>query len=157
VNGVGVESAAAIAAPAPVAEPVALPPRIVLFDGTCGLCDRTVQWLLKRDRDHELWFAPLQGTTAATLRERHPEIPQTLESVVYVDAERDRAFVRSKAFLHMAKHLTRPWRWLYAVRWLPGFLMDLPYRLIARLRYRIWGKLDSCRLPDASEKARLLP
>jgi predicted DCC family thiol-disulfide oxidoreductase YuxK len=132
-----------------------LPPRIVLYDGVCGLCNRTVAWLLRRDRERKLWFAPLQGETAARLRARHPEIPTTLESVVYV--EEGRVHLRSKAFLHAARHLDRPWRWAACFRRLPAFPLDLIYRLIARIRYRVWGKYDTCRLPDSNERERLLP
>lgn len=130
------------------------PMPIVLYDGVCGLCSKSVRFLLKRDRDKVLTFAPLQGETAARLRAEHPNIPQTLESVVLVD--NGRAYLRSKAFLHVAKYLTRPWRWGYYLRWLPGFLMDLPYRLVAALRYKIWGKTDACELPAPDERARFL-
>jgi predicted DCC family thiol-disulfide oxidoreductase YuxK len=131
-----------------------LPGPVVLYDGVCGLCQRSVKFLLKRDRG-QLWYAPLQGETAAALRARHPEIPQTLESVVLV--ENDRVHVRSKAFLYGAKYLTAPWRWAYYLRWLPAFLLDLFYRVIARVRYRVWGKFDTCQLPTADQRAHLLP
>ncbi len=133
----------------------ALPPYIVLYDGVCGLCSRTVRWLIRRDRDRQLFFAPLQGETAARLRERFPKIPETLESVVLVD--RDRVYLRSKAFLYGARFLTRPWRWGWYVRWLPAFLLDLLYRLVARLRYRVWGKKETCEIPAPDERARFLP
>jgi predicted DCC family thiol-disulfide oxidoreductase YuxK len=128
---------------------------IVLYDGVCGLCNKTVRWILRKERDHALKFAPLQGPTAAALRARHPNIPQTLESVIYVDG--GRAHLRSKAFLYAAKHMRAPWRWGHALRWMPGFLLDLPYRLIARIRYRVWGKSESCELPAAEHRARFLP
>lgn len=130
------------------------PGPIVLYDGECGLCNRSVKFLLKRDGG-QLYYAPLQGETAAALRERHPEIPRTLESVVLVDGQR--AYLRSKAFLYGAKYLTRPWRWAYWLRWLPAVLLDLGYRAVARVRYRIWGKYDACRLPTTDERAKLLP
>jgi predicted DCC family thiol-disulfide oxidoreductase YuxK len=128
---------------------------VVLYDGTCGLCSASVRWILRHERDHELRFAPLQGDTAAELRTRFPRIPQTLESVVLVDG--DRAHLRSKAFLHVARHLRAPWRWGYALRWFPGFLLDLGYRVIARIRYRIWGRVDECQLPSPENRARFLP
>lgn len=131
-----------------------VPGPIVLYDGVCGLCQRSVQFLLARDR-RQLWYAPLQGETAAALRAIHPEIPPTLESVVLVDD--GRVYLRSKAFLHVARYLTAPWRWAYHLRWLPAFLLDLGYRVVARVRYRIWGKFDACRLPSADERAQLLP
>lgn len=128
---------------------------IVLYDGTCGLCHKSVQWLLRHERDHDVRFAPLQGPTAASLRAQHPEIPQTLESLVLVD--RDRVYLRSKAFLHAARYLRAPWRWAYRMRWLPAVLLDLGYRVIARLRHRIWGHADACDLPSPEHRARFLP
>jgi predicted DCC family thiol-disulfide oxidoreductase YuxK len=133
---------------------VPLPGPVVLYDGECGLCNRSVKFLLARDGG-QLYYAPLQGETARALRDKHPEIPRTLESVVLVDG--DRVHLRSKAFLYAAKYLTRPWRFAYALRWLPAFLLDIGYRLIARARYRIWGKYDACRLPTTDERAKLLP
>lgn len=133
---------------------ISLPGPVVLYDGECGLCHHSIQFLLKRDR-RQLWYAPLQGETAQKLREAHPEIPPTLETVVLVD--NGRAYLRSKAFLYLAKYLTAPWRWGYYLRWLPAFLLDLGYRLVARMRYRIWGKYDACRLPTTDERAHLLP
>jgi predicted DCC family thiol-disulfide oxidoreductase YuxK len=130
-------------------------PPIVLYDGVCGLCSKTVRFLIRRDREGVLRFAPLQGETAARLREVHPEIPRTLESVVLV--EDGRAWLRSKAFLRGARYLTRPWRWAWYLRWMPGFLLDLGYRVIAAVRYRIWGKKDTCEIPAPEERARFLP
>lgn len=131
-----------------------VPGPIVLYDGECGLCHRSVKFLLARDRG-QLYYAPLQGETAAALRAVHPEIPSTLESVVLVDDGKVR--LRSKAFLYGARYLTRPWRWAYALRWLPAFLLDLGYRVIAAIRYRVWGKLDSCQMPTTDQRAKLLP
>jgi predicted DCC family thiol-disulfide oxidoreductase YuxK len=130
-------------------------PPIVLYDGACGLCHASVRWILRHERDHELQFAPLQGATATALRARFPNIPTTIASVVLVDG--DRARLRSKAFLHLARHLRAPWRWAYGVRWLPGFVLDLGYRLIAALRKRIWGTADECALPAPEQRARFLP
>jgi predicted DCC family thiol-disulfide oxidoreductase YuxK len=131
-----------------------LPGPVVLYDGECGLCHRTVKFLIQRDRG-QLYYAPLQGETATALRAQHPNIPSTLESVVLVD--RDHVFLRSKALLYGAKYLTRPWRWAYHVRWLPALVLDLGYRLIARIRYRVWGKYDSCQRPSVEQQAQLLP
>src|SRR5688572_28596302 len=100
---------------------------IVLYDGECGLCHRSVKFLIKRDRG-QLYYAPLQGETAAALKQKHPEIPETMESVVLVDD--GRVHLRSKAFLYVARYLTAPWRWAYYFRWLPAFLLDLGYRVI---------------------------
>jgi predicted DCC family thiol-disulfide oxidoreductase YuxK len=134
--------------------PMKLPGPTVLYDGECGLCHFAVKFLIERDR-HQLWYAPLQGETAAMLRAEHPEIPPTLESVVLVDG--GKVYLRSKAFLHGARYLTRPWRWAYHLRWLPAFLLDLIYKVIARIRYRVWGKFDACTIPTTEQRAHLLP
>lgn len=128
---------------------------IVLYDGACGLCHRTVRFLLRHERDHELRFAPLQGPTAAELRVRFPTIPHALSTVVLVD--RDRVRLRSKAVLHAAHHLRAPWRWAYALRWLPAVVLDLGYRVVARVRFRLWGTADACALPAPDQRARFLP
>lgn len=126
----------------------------MLYDGSCGLCHASVRWLLRHERDHAVAFAPLQGPTAAALRARHPEIPVALASLVLVVDGRVR--LRSKALLHVARHLRAPWRWAYGLRWFPAFLGDLGYRLVAALRYRIWGRADVCDLPAPDERARFL-
>jgi predicted DCC family thiol-disulfide oxidoreductase YuxK len=144
-----------VVAPLPAQEPQPLPARIVLYDGVCGLCHRAVAFLLERDRERAFHFAPLQGDTAARLRALHPEIPTELSTVVYVDG--GRVHLRGKAFLHMARHLPRPWRWGYHLRWIPSFLIDPFYWVVARTRYRLFGKHDTCKVPDAPDRARLLP
>jgi predicted DCC family thiol-disulfide oxidoreductase YuxK len=139
-----------------VAAPSALPEGpLVLYDGTCGLCARSVRWILAHERDHAIRFAPLQGPTAARLRARYPEIPTSIESVVYISG--GRAHLRSKALLHAARHLRAPWRWGHALRWLPGGVLDLGYRAVAALRYRIWGHADACGLVTPEQRARFLP
>lgn len=127
----------------------------VLYDGTCGLCHKSVKWILRNERDHELQFAPLQGDTAAALRALHPEIPATVDTVIFVDG--DRVHLRSKAFLYLARHLRAPWRWAYAMRWFPGFVMNVGYRFVAAIRYRVWGRAALCDLPSPAQRARFLP
>ncbi|HEU4728302.1 MAG TPA: DCC1-like thiol-disulfide oxidoreductase family protein [Kofleriaceae bacterium] len=139
----------------PASGPAALPAApLVLYDGTCGLCARSVRWILEHERDHDIVFAPLQGETAQLARARYPNIPVTVESVVYVHA--GRAHLRSKALLHAARHLRAPWRWGYAMRWVPGFVLDLAYRVVAAVRYRIWGRADACGLVTPEQRRRFL-
>ena len=128
---------------------------VVLYDGVCGLCAASVRWILAHERDREIQFAPLQGETAAALRAQYPSIPTTLDTVVFVDGER--AHLRSKAFLHLSKHLRSPWRWLHAFRWLPGFLLNGFYRIVAAVRYKLWGQVDACELPSPANRPRFLP
>jgi predicted DCC family thiol-disulfide oxidoreductase YuxK len=133
-----------------------LPARLVLFDGVCGFCDRAIRWLLERDRSERLHFAPLQGATAATLRRRHPEIPEGAETLVFVeiDADGERVHLRSDAVFRVAAELDGRWRRLAWLRRLPRPLTDAAYRLFARHRYRLFGKLDACSAPLPGERAR---
>jgi predicted DCC family thiol-disulfide oxidoreductase YuxK len=147
-----------VAADPLAAEPIAadLPAApLVLYDGDCGFCARSVQWILAHELDHDILFAPLQGRTAARARERYPRIPQSIDSVVYIHG--GRAHLRSKAMLHAASHMRPPWRWVYALRWFPAVILDLGYRALAAVRYRIWGHADACRLVTPEQRRRFLP
>jgi predicted DCC family thiol-disulfide oxidoreductase YuxK len=137
----------------------ALPARLVLFDGVCGFCDGAVRWLRAHDPAGRLAYAPLQGETAAALRRLHPEIPVDLETLVLVESEggRSRVFLRTDALWRVSAQLTGPWRRLAWLRWIPRGLRDFGYGVFARRRYRWFGKLDACRIPDAAERARFWP
>jgi predicted DCC family thiol-disulfide oxidoreductase YuxK len=128
---------------------------LVLYDGLCGFCDASVQWVLQHDRDGVFRFAPLQGETAATMRARFPQIPSDVDTIVLVDD--DGAWLRSAAVFRICARLPGAWRGLSWLGVLPGFLTDLGYRFVARIRYRIWGRRDSCRIPTAETRARFLP
>ncbi len=129
-------------------------PPIVFFDGTCGLCNAWVDFLLRVDRKQRLRFAPLQGETA---RERLPIRPRSgLETIALLD-ERGIA-ERSEAVLRILEALGSPWRAparllrRMPLRWRDGF-----YDGVAARRYRWFGKRDACRVPAAAERERFLP
>lgn len=138
---------------APQQQPV-VPERLVLFDGVCGLCDSAVQWLLDHDQNARLHYAPLQGPTAEFLRQQYPDIPTALQTIVYV--RQGQVYLRSQAVLQILRELPSPWSWVSVFRVFPSFLTDIGYRLIAAVRYRIWGKLDACRMPEPEQAARFL-
>jgi predicted DCC family thiol-disulfide oxidoreductase YuxK len=133
----------------------ALPDRLVLYDGVCGFCNAGVQWLLGRDKAGCLRYAPLQGPTAAAMRARFPAIPADIDTIVFIEG--GEVHLRSRAAFRIASHLPAPWRWLKGFGLLPVALTDFGYRIVAAVRYRIWGKLDACRIPAASERALFLP
>ncbi len=129
-----------------------LPPRLVLFDGVCAVCDAAVQWLLEHDRDRSLAYAPLQGPTAAAIKARHPHL-QALDTLVLVEQTPDGERVRthSSAVLGMCETLPSPWRWLAGLLWVPRVVRDPSYRGFAAVRYRVFGKREACRLPQPGE------
>jgi len=140
--------------------PTPAPPftRLVLYDGVCGFCDRMVRWLLDRDPGGVFRFAPLQGDAARALRARHPEIPEDFDTVVYVraDADGERVFLRSEAIFEICESLGGAWRRVAWLRVLPRALTDFAYLLFARIRYRVFGRLDACRIPSGAERERFL-
>lgn len=146
--------------PAPAPERSPLPERVLLFDGVCAVCDATVQWVLDRDPEGHFAFAPLQGETAAAIFARHPELPENLDSLVLVErlpTGEERVSWYSTAILRVAAELPPPWRWLRAALIVPAVLRDPFYRGFARVRYRVFGKLESCRMPDPGTEDRFLP
>ncbi len=139
--------------------PVADARVLILYDGVCVFCDRGVRWLMDRDPRGVFHFAPLQGGTAGPLRERHAEIPDDLDTLVVVETrgENEWVFLRSAAVLRIVAELPAPWRRLGVLRVLPTGLLDLLYRGFARIRYRVFGRMDTCRVPSEDERARILP
>jgi predicted DCC family thiol-disulfide oxidoreductase YuxK len=131
----------------------------VLFDGVCVFCNGAVRWLLARDPQGRLRYAPLQGETAAALRARHPEIPEALETFVYVEPapEGEHVYLRSDALFRVLAQLDTPLRRLAVLRALPRRLRDGLYLAFARVRYRLFGRLDACALPSPAERERFLP
>lgn len=132
-----------------------LPPRILLFDGVCGMCSRFVQIALDLDRDKRFMFAPLQGETTAALRVIHPEIPEHLDTIVFVDD--GAVFLFSAAILEASRYLPFPWRLARGLSLVPRPVRDFVYRRIAANRYSIFGKHDSCRIPAPGQIERFLP
>jgi predicted DCC family thiol-disulfide oxidoreductase YuxK len=137
---------------------------LVIFDGHCGLCNRAVRWFLRRDSRARLRFAASESPSVAEVLARHTIAVSELEGgpgtiVVVRDfgGPGEAIMARSGAVMAMLRELPRPWPRVAAVlRWIPRPVRDLGYRLIARWRYRIWGRLESCPLPTAEERARFL-
>ena len=132
-----------------------LPPRVLFYDGVCAMCNGIVKAMLGWDRDACFYFAPLQGETAELARRLYPDFPSDIETVVYVRS--GEVFVRSRAATLAMMEVPYPAKALSWFRYLPAWLTDFFYGIIARLRYRIFGKYDTCPLPPPEDRARFLP
>lgn len=133
--------------------------RIVLFDGVCALCNRTVQFLLKRDKHGVLKFAPLQGSTAAAILQRHPEITENSRSVILVQnyaTSSESISIKSQAVLDCLSALGGFWRVLSLLRIIPPFVRNAVYIVIATNRYKWFGKNEECFVPSANWQDRFL-
>jgi predicted DCC family thiol-disulfide oxidoreductase YuxK len=127
---------------------------IVLYDGVCGLCDRSVQLILRNDRRGRFRFAALQSQAGRALLQKFGLPPEALDSVVLV--EDGRAWRKSRAALRIAKRMDAPWPLLWPLIIVPRPVADFVYGLIAKNRYRIFGKLDACMIPPPEVRARFL-
>jgi predicted DCC family thiol-disulfide oxidoreductase YuxK len=135
---------------------------LVIFDGQCGLCNRAVRWFVRRDRSDRLRFTASDSATAARLLAGHGFVGPGRELGTIVVARdlglpTESVLVRSEAVLAMLAVLPRPWPAVaVALRWIPRPVRELGYRLIARWRSRIWGRLDSCPIPTDGERSKFL-
>ena len=137
---------------------------LVVFDGRCAFCNRSVRWLLARDRRDRLRFVPSESGKVAGLLARHglgtlvdSSGAGTILVVRDPSGPAESVLVRSDAALATLRELPRPWPWVAAVLgWIPRALRDMGYRLMASWRYRIWGRLDACPLPTSEERTRFL-
>ncbi len=137
---------------------------LVVFDGHCGLCNGLVRWLLRRDRRDRLRFVALESEKVAGVLARHGlDVPaaacgeETMLVVLNAGGAGERVLVRSDAVVALFDELARPWTWVgTALRWVPRAVRDLGYRLVARWRYRIWGRMESCPIPTVEERERFL-
>jgi len=133
---------------------------ILLYDGVCGLCNRLVQFMLRRDRHEIFRFAALQSAFAARILTRHGASPTDLDTVYVVvnfGEPAEKLMSRSEAMGYVFEQLGGVWRVAALVlSGLPPALCDWGYNLVARNRYRIFGQYDSCPLPSAETRSRFL-
>ena len=139
---------------------------VILYDGVCGLCNRTVQFILSRDPQGVFRFASLQSAVARRILARHDAKPTDLDTMYVAlncdvaDGERSSKVMllsRSDAALFVLKEVGGAWRIMAgAMRLFPRTLRDWGYRVIASNRYRIFGRYDQCPIPSEATRARFL-
>jgi predicted DCC family thiol-disulfide oxidoreductase YuxK len=127
---------------------------VMLFDGNCALCHRSVRVVLRRERKPWCNFAALQSAIGRTLVLQHGLDPDDLNSMVYI--ERGTALIRSSAVLRIAAHLRAPYRWASVFMWVPRVIRDAAYRVVAKHRIRVFGSTDVCFMPDPAQRHRFL-
>lgn len=132
---------------------------IVLYDGVCGLCNRLNQFLLKRDKHDRLRFASLQSNFAKELLRRHGRDPEDLDTVYLVldhGTPSELVLNRSDAILKVLWILGGPWKLTAAARILPKFIRNPIYNLVATNRYRVFGRSETCMLPQPEDRAKFI-
>ena len=127
---------------------------ILLFDGVCNYCNYWVRFAIKRDKKKKLLFTPLQGKTAKELLPKYNIGSGEINSVIVID--KGKAYTKSAAGLRMCKYLDGGWRLLYGLIIIPKFIRDFFYNIIARNRYKWFGKKETCMVPAPGLRERFL-
>jgi predicted DCC family thiol-disulfide oxidoreductase YuxK len=127
---------------------------VILFDGVCNLCSGSVQFIIARDPAAHFRFAALQSPAAARLLATTIAPASRPDSIALVD--RSRVFTRSTAILRIARGLRFPWSLAYAFVVVPRPIRDWVYDVVARHRYRWFGRREACMVPTPELLARFL-
>ncbi len=127
---------------------------LILFDGICNFCNYWVNFAIKRDHKKKLRFTTLQGETAKQLLPQYHINPTSLSSVILID--KGKAYTQSSAALRMYRYLDGGWKLFYGLMIIPKFIRDFFYNIIARNRYKWFGKKDVCMVPTPELRERFL-
>ncbi|WP_042225082.1 thiol-disulfide oxidoreductase DCC family protein [Oceanobacillus manasiensis] len=127
--------------------------KLILFDGECNFCDRSVQFVMKRDPEAIFTFASLQSGAGERVKE-HYNINPSLDSMILVEGET--YYTKSTAALKICRNLKGFWKVFSVLLVIPKPIRDFFYNIVARNRYKWFGKRETCRLPSPEERARFL-
>lgn len=134
--------------------PYAFMPYIVLFDGVCNLCNSSVQFIIKHDKKNRFLFGSLQGKTGQHYLQQFNLPPDSFNSFMLL--EDDKLYTQSTGALRMLKHLGGAWSLLYVFIIVPPFIRNWVYNLVAKNRYKWFGKQEACWLPSPELKSKFL-
>lgn len=128
--------------------------KTILFDGVCNLCNGSVVFIIKRDKKDLFRFAAIQSDEGQELIKKHKIDTSKVDSILLIDGER--YFSKSTAALKIARHLSGGYPLLYGFMILPRFFRNWVYDIIARNRYKWFGKKESCMIPTPELKSKFL-
>jgi predicted DCC family thiol-disulfide oxidoreductase YuxK len=131
-----------------------LPSHIILFDGVCTLCESSVRFIIKHDKAGRFKFTQAQSVIGQQMQSDLDM--DALASGTLILIKNGKAFCKSDAALEIVRDLTGPWKALVCLKIIPACLRNAVYDVIARRRYRWFGKRDTCMIPDEAFKQRFL-
>ncbi|MEC0696736.1 thiol-disulfide oxidoreductase DCC family protein [Bacillus atrophaeus] len=132
-----------------------IPNRVLLFDGVCNLCNGAVQFIIKRDPDGLISFSSLQSETGQRLLKLNGLPTEYFDSFVFI--EDGKVYTKSTAAIKVFRHLRGAWRFSVVLLAVPRPVRNMVYSLIAKNRYKWFGKKNECMLPSPAIKKRFLP
>ncbi len=127
---------------------------ILLFDGYCNLCHSSVLFVLKHEKKSTIYFTSLQSDIGIEILNHYSIDPQKTDSLVLI--EKNQAYIKSSAALRLAKHLKGLYPLALVFLIVPAFIRNFIYDFIAKNRYKWYGKMDSCLMPDPELAKRFL-
>jgi len=127
---------------------------ILLFDGVCNFCNFWVNFLLDRDKEDKFRFTPLQSEIGEKFLKKLCLSTKDFDTFVLIDE--DKYYIKSTAALIVAKNLTGLWKMLYVFIIIPRPIRDSLYNLVAKNRYKLFGKREACRIPTSEERNKFL-
>lgn len=127
--------------------------RIILFDGECNFCDKSVQFIIKRDPEAIFSFTSQQGEAGQQMIKKH-HAPSSIDSIILI--ENDTYYLKSSAALRICRHLQGAWKLLFIFILVPYPIRDFFYNILAKNRYKWFGKKDQCTLPTPEVRKRFL-
>jgi predicted DCC family thiol-disulfide oxidoreductase YuxK len=127
---------------------------IILFDGVCNFCNKSVNFIIDHDPQGYFQFAALQSEPGKGLLKKYGLIEDALDTLILV--EDDQVYTRSTAALRILRQLKGWYSILYDFIIIPQFIRDFFYDLFARFRYDMFGKRAECRMPNEEEKKRFI-
>lgn len=129
--------------------------KIILFDGVCNLCNGAVQFIIKRDKKDIFRFAALQDPIGKQLMEARGIATMNMETMILIVPDKA-YYTKSSAALKIAYEFGGLWKIVKVFEWLPPGFRDAIYAVIAKNRYKWFGKQESCMIPTPELKARFL-
>ena len=127
---------------------------VLLFDGVCNLCNGMVHFVLKHEKGTQIKFGALQSIAGSKYLAQHHLDKNSLKSIVFI--EDAVVYEKSEAVARVARYLKPPWSWFKIIGMFPLSVSNYFYDLIAKYRYRIFGKTESCMVPDSQWESRFL-
>jgi predicted DCC family thiol-disulfide oxidoreductase YuxK len=128
--------------------------KIILFDGVCNLCNGSVVFIIKRDKKDVFRFAAIQSEEGQKLVKQYQIDTTKVDSILLLDGKN--YYAKSTAALKIARHLKGGYPLLYGFMILPAFFRNWVYDIIARNRYKWFGKKESCMIPTPELKRKFI-
>ena len=123
---------------------------IIMYDGVCGFCDVTVQFILDHKPSKQIRFVAFQTETGNAIR-NILNIDANFNTILFI--ENRHVYKKSTAVFHILKYLKSRWRFLYYFKYIPVCIRDFVYDNVSKYRYSFLGKVNQCRIPTPEERS----